>query len=144
MNAEEALAVLSQEARFDLTITVEPQPEIPAPRVRAKRKLKKGKTKRLRSTFSDIVNSVNWDGADVEDSNDSLSGKYIPKYQITATATIFGRECKQIYSHIMPANVEGVKEELTGRFHWHVAQIYASKKVALGSTVKEVKVDLSK
>jgi len=150
MDAEETLAALSQEARFDLTITVEPQPMKPSPRAPATRKPRKGKKKRRHSAIENTTARPRGLGLRLnqavayDDPNASLSSRHMPKFQVTAKATIFGRELQQVYGDVMPGAVDSVREELTERFRWYVEQLYASKKVRLGVETKQVKVDLSK
>jgi hypothetical protein len=149
MDAEEILAGLSQEARFELTLTVTPaaprRPPGVATRARIA-KLKRGKTKTQQRMIDGIM-GVLLDEVVESSPHDRNPGKSlissdIPHFDITGTATVFGKQLTETFRNLLPEQIKGSKEELKNRFHWHIRNIYLSKKVALGSETSEVSVEL--
>jgi hypothetical protein len=146
MDAEEILAGLSQEARFELTLTVTPAAPARPPRVTTRARLKWGKSKAQKKLIDGIIDVLLDEGVEIRNGRipgqEALKSQDIPHFDITGTATVFGKKLTETYRNILPEQIKQSKEEITNRFHWHIRNIYLSKKVALGSETSEVSVEL--
>jgi len=127
MTAEETLARLSEQVKFTLTFTVEPQPD---PKTKRKNQARKPRYARALEEFT------------ARQAKGHITREALPSFRVTGTTTILGRKLEEIFENILPDNIEGTKHEIQNRFYWYIKNLYLSKTIATGNQAVECVVDL--
>lgn len=135
VNEEETMASLAGEAQIPVNFNIEPEPpRQPQLKVKKKRKLRPLRSLSINGQVQRRTTAAIRDYWTLQQKRerDDLNVESLPKYKVVATATIFGKEYKQIYTDVDAMHVENVKQDFLSKVDWYVRCLYVTKKLGQG------------